>query len=110
MNTPPSPRADRTDADRTAVKRLLLFFAVVYVVEGVGQIGGLIARPLSFYLKEAHGWTAEQVTAYFAVFNFAWIIKPIYGVFSDFVPIFGYRRKTYLIGANIVAIAAYLWV
>ena len=54
MNTPPSPRADRTDADRAAVKRLLLgFFAVVYMVEGVGQIGGLIAQPLlSFYLKK----------------------------------------------------------
>jgi MFS family permease len=109
MEHPSSPRADRTGADRAAVKRLLLFFAVVYVVEGLGQIGGLIAQPLSFYLKEAHGWTAVQVTAYLAVFNFAWIIKPAYGVFSDLVPIFGYRRKTYLIGANVVAVAAYLW-
>jgi hypothetical protein len=30
---------------RAAVKQLLLVFAVVYVVEGVGQIGGLIASP-----------------------------------------------------------------
>ena len=109
MDKPSSPPADRTDIDRTAVKRLLLFFAVVYVVEGVGQIGGLIAQPLS-YLSE-RGRTAGppvQVTAYLAVFNFRWIIKPVYGVFSDFVPLFGYRRKTYLIGANVVAIAAYL--
>jgi BT1 family len=104
------PRAAKADNDRAAVRRLLLFFALVYLVEGVGQIGGLIAQPLSFYLKQAHGWTAVQVTAYLAVFNFAWIIKPVYGVFSDFVPIFGYRRKSYLIGANVVAIAAYLWV
>jgi MFS family permease len=109
MNTPPSPRADRTDADRAAVKRLLLFFAVVYMVEGVGQIGGLIAQPLSFYLKEVHGWAALQVTAFLAVFNFPWVIKPVYGVLSDFVPIFGYRRKTYLIAANIIAMGAYLW-
>jgi predicted MFS family arabinose efflux permease len=110
MDKPSPPPADRADVDRTAVKRLLLFFAVVYVVEGVGQIGGLMAQPLTFYLKEAHGWSAVQVTAYLAVFGLAWIIKPLYGAFSDFVPIFGYRRKTYLIGANIVAIAAYLWV
>ena len=109
MNTPPSPRADRSDTDRAAVKRLLLFFALVYLVEGVGQIGGLIAQPLSFYLKEVHGWAALQVTAFLAVFNFPWIIKPVYGVFSDFVPIFGYRRKTYLIAANIIAMGAYLW-
>ena len=109
MNEPASPRANRNDTDRAAVHRLLWFFALVYLVEGVGQIGGLIAQPLSFYLKQVHGWTALQVTAFLAVFNFPWIIKPIYGLFSDFVPIFGYRRKSYLIGANIVAMAAYLW-
>ena len=95
--------------ERAAINRLLLFFALVYVVEGVGQVGGLIAQPLSFYLKQAHGWTALQVTAYLTIFNFPWIIKPIYGVLSDFVPLFGYRRKTYLIAANIAAAAAFLW-
>ena len=42
----------------------MLFFALVYVVEGIGQIGGLISQPLTYYLKQAHGWTALQVTAY----------------------------------------------
>jgi len=109
MDEPAPPRADRNDSDRAAVRRLLVFFALVYLVEGVGQIGGLIAQPLSFYLKEVHGWAALQVTAFLAVFNFPWIIKPVYGLLSDFVPIFGYRRKSYLIVANIVATAAYLW-
>jgi MFS family permease len=109
MTEPAPPRADRNDSDRAAVRRLLVFFALVYLVEGVGQIGGLIAQPLTFYLKEVHGWAALQVTAFLAVFNFPWIIKPVYGLLSDFVPIFGYRRKSYLIIANIVAMAAYLW-
>ena len=95
--------------DRGATNRLLLFFALVYVVEGVGQVGGLIAQPLSFYLKQVHGWSALQVTAYLTIFNFPWIIKPIYGVLSDFVPLFGYRRKSYLIAANVAAAAAFLW-
>ena len=109
MNDPASPHADRKDTDRAAAHRLLWFFALVYLVEGVGQIGGLIAQPLSFYLKEVHGWAALQVTAFLAVFNFPWIIKPVYGLLSDFVPIFGYRRKSYLVIANVVAMAAYLW-
>ena len=109
MNDPASPHADRKDTDRAAAHRLLWFFALVYLVEGVGQIGGLIAQPLSFYLKEVHGWAALQVTAILAVFNFPWIIKPVYGLLSDFVPIFGYRRKSYLIIANVIAMAAYLW-
>jgi MFS family permease len=88
----------------------LIFFALVYVVEGVGQVGGLIAQPLSYYLKQAQGWTPLQVTAYLAIFNFPWIIKPIYGAFSDFVPLFGYRRKSYLIAANIAAIVGFILV
>ena len=92
------------------INRLLVFFALVYVVEGVGQVVGLIAQPLSFYLKEVHGWSALQVSAYLAIFNFPWIIKPIYGAFSDFVPLFGYRRKPYLLAANAVAAGAFFWV
>ena len=92
------------------IDRLLVFFALVYVVEGVGQVVGLIAQPLSFYLKEVHGWSALQVSAYLAIFNFPWIIKPIYGAFSDFVPLFGYRRKPYLLAANAVAAGAFFWV
>ncbi|MFY9892801.1 MAG: MFS transporter [Xanthobacteraceae bacterium] len=105
-----SPPAGAPARDSGVTNRLLLFFALVYVVEGVGQVGGLIAQPLSFYLKQVHGWTPLQVTAYLAIFNFPWIIKPVYGAFSDFLPLFGYRRKTYLIAANLVAAGAFLWV
>ncbi len=103
------PHADAAAQHGATVSRLMLFFALVYVVEGVGQISGLIAQPLSFYLKQVHGWTALQVTAYLAIFNLPWIIKPIYGVLSDLVPLFGYRRKGYLVAANLVAAGAYLW-
>jgi len=105
-----STQADASAQARRAINRLLVFFALVYVVEGVGQIGVLIAQPLSFYLKEVHGWTALQVTAYLTIFNFPWIIKPIYGMFSDFVPLLGYRRKPYLLAANVIAAAAFFGV
>jgi MFS family permease len=98
------------DADAGAVKRLLLFFALVYVVEGLGQIVGLISQPLNYYLKEVHGWNPLQVTAFITLFNLPWIIKPVYGLVSDFLPLFGYRRKSYLIIANIAAVVGYLWV
>ena len=98
-----------SDADAGAVKRLLLFFALVYVVEGLGQIVGLISQPLNYYLKEVHGWSPLQVTAFVTLFNLPWIIKPIYGLVSDFLPLFGYRRKSYLVIANIAATVGYLW-
>jgi predicted MFS family arabinose efflux permease len=95
--------------NKRAMDRLLMFFALVYVVEGLGQIGGLIAQPLNYFLKSVHGWTPLQVTAFFTVFNLPWIIKPVYGLISDFVPLFGYRRKSYLVIANIAAVIGYLW-
>lgn len=85
----------------------MLFFAIVYVVEGIGQARvGIIYQPLNHYLKEI-GWTPLQVTAYIAVLNFPWIIKPVFGLVSDLVPLFGYRRKSYLIIASLCAIGGY---
>jgi MFS family permease len=88
----------------------MLFFGLVYVVEGIGQTGGLIAQPLNYYLKQTFGWTPVQVTAYLTILNLPWIIKPVYGIVSDFLPLFGYRRKAYLVVANAAAAVAYCWV
>src|SRR3984893_16935685 len=88
----------------------MLFFVLVYLVEGIGQTGGLIAQPLNYYLKQTFGWSPVQVTAYLTILNLPWIIKPVYGLVSDFVPLFGYRRKTYLVTANAAATVAYCWV
>ena len=88
----------------------MVFFSIVYVAEGTGQTGGLIAQPLNYFLKQTYGWTPVQVTAYLTVLNLPWIIKPIYGVVSDFLPLFGYRRKSYLVIANAAAAASFLWV
>ncbi len=108
-NPVPAPPAVRAHY-RRLVNRLLWFFALVYIVEGLGQVVGLISQPLTFYLKQVHGWTPVQVTAFFTLFNLPWVIKPLYGLVSDFLPLFGYRRKSYLLLANAAAIAGFLWV
>ena len=106
---PSAPPADRAP-DHRLVERLLWFFALVYIVEGMGQVVGLISQPLTFYLKQVHGWTPVQVTAFITLFNLPWVIKPLYGLVSDFLPLFGYRRKSYLLIANAAAIAGFFWV
>ena len=88
----------------------MLFFAIVYTVEGIGQAKvGVIWQPLTHYLKQSQGWTAVQIAASLAVLDVPWVVKPLYGMLSDFLPLFGYRRRSYLMLANAGAIAAFLW-
>lgn len=85
----------------------MLFFAIVYVVEGIGQARvGIIYQPLTNFLK-TQGWTPLEVTAYFGALNFPWVIKPVFGLVSDFVPLFGYRRVSYLMLASACAAVSY---
>lgn len=87
----------------------MIFFALVYIAEGLGQVGGLIHQPLTYYLVKGLGWEADKIAEFFAVFTIPWVIKPLYGLISDFIPLFGYRRRTYLFLANGLAVAGYLW-
>ena len=110
MNEQPSSMStEQRPGDRPLIRRLLLFFALVYVVEGLAQPDGLIAQPLSYYLKTSQGWKPTQIAAYTSLLYLAWIIKPLYGLISDFVPLFGYRRKSYLVLVNVAAVGGFVW-
>ena len=88
----------------------MLFFAIVYTVEGFCQAKvGVIWQPLTHYLKESQGWDPVQIAASLAVLDVPWVVKPLYGMVSDFLPLFGYRRRSYLLLANVGAVAAFLW-
>jgi len=86
----------------------MIFFGLVYFAQGLGQAGGLINQPLMNYLK-SQGLTSDQVAQLFAVLTIPWIIKPLYGLISDLVPLLGYRRKSYLFLMNGLAAAGFLW-
>ncbi|KAJ0034954.1 hypothetical protein Pint_24793 [Pistacia integerrima] len=68
--------------------------AMVYFVQGVL---GLARLAVNFYLKDdLHLDPAE--TAVISGFSaLPWLIKPLYGFISDSLPLFGYRRRSYLV-------------
>ena len=100
----PQPRPDGTT-------RLMLFFAIVYAVEGIGQAkSGVVWQPLTHFLKETRGWSPVEISASLAVLDVPWVIKPLYGLVSDFLPLAGYRRRSYLLLAAAAASAAFAWV
>src|SRR5262249_14299387 len=59
-------------------------------------------------LKDA-GLSAGQIATFFAITVVPWLIKPVYGLLSDFVPLFGYHRKSYLLlTSGTAAVAGFL--
>ncbi len=89
----------------------MLFFAIVYAIEGLGQAKtGIVGQPLTHFLKETRGWGPLEVAASLAVLDLPWIVKPIYGLISDFFPLGGFRRRPWLTLSALAASAAFFWV
>ncbi len=99
-------------ADAPSSKRhifwLSIFFAAVYFVQGITEPNaGIANQPIFFLLKDGLHLTAAGTATFMAIVAVAWNIKPLYGLTSDFFPLFGYRRKSYLILTSGLAAGAW---
>ncbi len=72
----------------------LIAILLVYFVQG---ILGLARLAVSFFLKDDLGLSPAEVSALVGVAALPWMVKPLFGFVSDGLPIFGYRRRPYLI-------------
>jgi MFS family permease len=75
-------------------RRFALVFAIVYFAQGMWYLPNL---SITFLLKDTFGLNAAQTAAFFSITVIPWLIKPVYGLISDFVPLFGQRRKSYFL-------------
>lgn len=104
MSTPSA-----STADRRLARRMFFLFGLAYFAQSFAQLGGLIGQPLNYYLKEELGLSTAEVSEYLAIASLPWVIKPLYGLISDYVPLFGYRRKTWLMVLNLLGASGFLW-
>ena len=74
-------------------QRLAVLFGIVYFAQGMWYLPN---QTITISLKDS-GLSAGQVATFFAITTVPWLIKPLYGLLSDFVPLFGYHRRSYLI-------------
>ncbi len=81
------------------VRRLAVLFAIVYFAQGMYTLPD---QAITITFKD-HGLTADQVASFFLLASIPWFIKPVYGLVSDFVPLFGRRRKSYLLVSSSLA-------
>jgi len=81
----------------------------VYAVQGVAEPqAGLATQSLFFLLKDEMRLSAAENATFFALIGVAWAIKPLYGLLSDLVPLFGSRRRAYLLTTTAMAALGWL--
>jgi len=85
-------------------RRLALLFAIVYFAQGMVYLPDQV---IAIVFKE-RGLSAGQLAAFTWVTTTPWFIKPLYGLLSDFVPVFGTRRRSYFLIMTAVATGAAL--
>jgi len=84
-------------------RRLAVLFAIVYFAQGMIYLPDQV---VAIVFKE-RGLSAGQLAAFTWITTIPWFIKPLYGLLSDFVPLFGTRRRGYfLITSGGAALAA----
>ena len=90
--------------------RLGLLFGTMYFVQGIGEpTEGLVTQPVRSILKQ-WGFGASELAGFAALLALPWWLKPIYGLVSDFIPLAGYRRRSYLVIAGTTAAISFLGV
>ncbi|MBI3456988.1 MAG: hypothetical protein HY002_14520 [Candidatus Rokubacteria bacterium] len=101
--------APRLTAAPPEIRRLAVFFAAVYFVQGFAEPkAGLAAQPIFFLLKDDLRLSAAETATFLALVGIAWNVKPLYGLTSDLVPFLGYRRRSYLLITTAMAALGWL--
>jgi folate/biopterin transporter len=83
----------------------LIAILAVYFVQG---ILGLSRLAVSFFLKDELQLSPVEVSALLGIVTLPWMIKPLFGFISDGLPIFGYRRRPYLVLSGILGAATWV--
>lgn len=109
---PPAPAPAAAAQSSLATWRYLLqtrpemrAVSLVYLVQGLGRFSNLA---VFVFLKDGAGLEPPVVAAVTSVTKLPWVIKPLYGFLSDAVPLWGYRRKSYLLLCGLASATALL--
>jgi predicted MFS family arabinose efflux permease len=70
----------------------------------------VLSQPIQNFLKDDLRFTQQQMALFFFVAGFPWYLKIFAGLLSDAVPLFGTRRRHYLVFSALLAAAGWLLV
>jgi folate/biopterin transporter len=72
---------------------------LLYFIQG---FLGISKIAINFYYKDVFNLSPFKLTIITCITAIPWIIKPLYGFISDSYPLFGYKRKSYLILSSLL--------
>ena len=83
---------------------LPFFYAVLGITFELPQVA------TRFYARDSLHYNPATVNFILSLAALPWIVKPLYGLLSDSVPIAGQRRRPYLLGGSCIAAASWLMI
>lgn len=83
----------------------LVLSTVVYVVQGFASFTALATN---YYFKDHLGMQPTEAQLLHMIIKVPWRVKPIYGILSDSLPLFGYHRKSYILLCSLLQTMATL--
>lgn len=98
-----APGAEPSGPTAVRVRPLIVVLAAGIFVTGFGWPGTIGRLPFSLLLKNQLHMPAFKISAFWAIATIPWYLKPLFGLISDAYPLFGTRRRGYLLTGTIVA-------
>ncbi len=108
MATTPPPDAMTTKVEDKNFFHLTLIIIFGIFATTLPQPQVLGRLPLQFLLKNQLHTKPDQMAFFFLACGLAWYIKPIAGILTDAFPIFGTRRRHYMLIST--SLAAVSWI
>lgn len=97
----------RRRLNHQSVRLCLVFGTLSFVQSFADPTEGLLAQPVRALLG-MWGTPTAGITAFSALLAVPWALKPLFGLLTDFVPIAGTRRRSYLAITGALAAGVFL--
>ncbi len=95
--------ADEPAAAKTSPRALIAVIAAGIFVTGFGWPGIIGRLPFTLLLKNELHMPAQKVATFWAIATSAWYVKPLVGFVCDAYPLFGTRRRGYLLAGTLLS-------